>query len=61
MKSFITVAIASLIAAAAIGTANTAEAKARWKIDNVQFMKDGMKGYAKNCLDNYCGNWNVKG
>ena len=60
MKSFITVAIATLIAAAAIGTANTAEAKARWK-DNVQFMKDGMKAYSKNCLDNYCGNWNVKG
>jgi len=60
MKSFITIAIASLVAAAAIATATTAEAKGRWKIDSVQFMKDGMKGYAKNCTDTFCGNWNVK-
>lgn len=61
MKSFITLAIASLIAAAAIG-ATTAEAKSFWKY-NVQFMKDGMKSYSKNCINDgtYCGNWNVKG
>ena len=61
MKSFITVAIASLIAAAAVGTATTAEAKSRWKIDSIQFMKDGMKSYSKNCINagSYCGNWNV--
>lgn len=61
MKSFITVAIASLIAAAAIGATN-AEAKSFWKY-NVQFMKDGMKFYSKTCTDDkqQCGNWNVKG
>jgi len=61
MKSFITVAIASLIAAAAIGTTNV-EAKSFWKY-NIQFMKDGMKFYSKTCTDDgqQCGNWNVKG
>ena len=62
MKTIFTFAIASLIAAAAVGAANTAEAKSFWKY-NIQFMKDGMKFYSKNCINDgaYCGNWNVKG
>ena len=62
MKTIIKFALASLIAATALGASNTAEAKSFWKY-NVQFMKDGLKSYSKNCINNgsYCGNWNVTG
>jgi len=62
MKTIITYALASLIATTARAAANTLEAKSLWKY-NVQFMKDGLKSYSKNCINNasYCGNWNVMG
>ena len=59
MKNFIALAIVSLVAAAAIG--GVAEARNK-KPDFILNTPDGMKFYAKTCLDNgICGNWNVKG